>query len=163
MPSWAVQILIWCFIFFSVFAKKFSQYGHCLVVQCPIFSFPLTYCPSITSISKVIRNQPIFIINWFVNNINWSKFYPFFTCKFMFYYLIPIKFFYNWTRQIMCYFIFSTFNPFFIKNLNLSLLSKNFKKKLCFANTLFTRKHLSKNPNKALSSWMSSFISSNSS
>ena len=48
---------------------------------------------------------------------------------------------------------------FFIKNLNLSLLSKNFRKKLCFDKTSFATKHLSKYLKKVLSSWISSLIS----
>ena len=132
------------------------------------FFLSFNILPYITPICKVnfvckmTQDWYIFIINWLVDIVNRSKFYLFFTCKFVFYYLIPIKFFYDWTRQILCYFIF-TLNFFFIKNLNLSLFSKTFKKKLYFPNTMFTRKHLPKYSNKILSSWMSSFISSNSS
>ena len=121
MPSFPAQILIQCFMFSSVFAKKMFTVWTFSGSWMSYFFLSLNILPYITSICKVnficeiTRDWHIFIINWFIDNISRSKFYLFFMCKFMFYYLIPTKFFYDWTRQILCYFSFSTFNFFLSK------------------------------------------------
>ena len=155
-----LSCVYWCFHHF--FQKYFRNKGIVWQLN-ELFFFSLnistyiTFICKVNLIHKIARNRYIVIINWFINNCNRHKIYFSFMSMFIFYYFIPVKFFCDGGRKILRYlFLPSTF--FFIKNLNLSLLSKNFANKLYFANTLFTKKHLLKHPNKHLSSWMSCFI-----
>ena len=87
----------------------------------------ITSTCKVNFICEITWDRNIFIINWLINNVNGSKFYLFFTCKFMFYYLISIKFcMIELGRSRVTLFLLLTF--FLIKNVNLLLLSKNFKK-----------------------------------
>ena len=83
--------LVFCKTFFTIWALSGNWMFYFF-----LFFNVLSYITSIGEVNficKVTRNWHIFIINWFINNINWSKFNLFCTYKFMFYYLIPIKIF----------------------------------------------------------------------
>ena len=112
-------------------------------------------------IRKKTRYWYSFIIDGLIDNVNWDKFSHFLASWYMFYGFISIKFFQNRARKVPGYFMF-TVNPFFMRNLNLSLLLKNLRKMLCFASTSLAMKHLLKYPNSVLSNLISSFISTSS-
>ena len=98
---------------FIVFSEIVSTIVGLLDSWMPYTFLFLWHLPSVASIGQVnlIYKKPkyrdTFIINWLVDNVNWNEFSLFLTSKFMFYYLVPIKFFQHSTRKVSCNFIFT--------------------------------------------------------
>ena len=122
MTSFAAQT--WMFFHIFIILSKIIFTIMTLSDSCmPYIFLSLLHLSFAASISKVnlicekARYRDTFIVNWLIDNVNWNKFSLFLTSKFMFYYLITVKFLQN-----------------------RALLWKNFKKKLYIASTLLGKK-----------------------